>query len=459
MAARWQQDGMAARYFSFREFDGSINHILGKLDRDGKSEVVDELAIDVEDDVLLELRDRVFILAKDIYENKLRETETIGIDEKVDITLQKRNKSGDNQTISKDVVDLYEYTVGLSTVFPKNVLTRTSKLKEVKEPGAETAEKKNQAQEWKDLFASKNKEVIHQRIFNSEVMNRMKDQEKKIDSLLEGAEKNRKAIQSLETELNKAKEEIITLKAVVGIEKVGTLLHTSKPEEIKEVKDNPNSNQEKGASKDKETKAKCDICCNNNTEKKEEKKETPTSQGSTHTRPMVTRVTESNGKDFTTYIHKRGTPGSLPIEQERMQQQHQQHNSYGDNNYRRRQLRGVRKEKATSMYLSGIEIEEETNEDIVRIVKDHAWDKGIRIMGHHVIRTKRFPYVVGCKIVLPETQEYLALSPDTWPEEVSCRKWEPAWKRNANNGYSHRNYNEDSSWDSQDRGDRDSRYH
>ena len=55
-------------------------------------------------------------------------------------------------------------------------------------------------------------------------------------------------------------------------------------------------------------------------------------------------------------------------------------------------------------------------------------------MGHHVIRTKRYPYIVGCKIFIPESQEYLALNPETWPDNVTCRKWEPAWKRNQ--GYS-----------------------
>ena len=68
---------MAARFFSFREFDGRINHILGKLDRDGKSEVVEELANEAEVEVLQELRERVFILAKDVYESNLRETDYI----------------------------------------------------------------------------------------------------------------------------------------------------------------------------------------------------------------------------------------------------------------------------------------------------------------------------------------------------------------------------------------------
>ena len=100
------------------------------------------------------------------------------------------------------------------------------------------------------------------------------------------------------------------------------------------------------------------------------------------------------------------------------------------------------------MYLSGIEVEEsDKNEDVIQNVKGHAWDKGIRIMGQHVIRTKRYPFVVGCKILIPQSQQYLALAPDTWPEEVTCREWEPAWKRAANNGYNNDYNNRDRFYD------------
>ncbi len=88
------------------------------------------------------------------------------------------------------------------------------------------------------------------------------------------------------------------------------------------------------------------------------------------------------------------------------------------------------------MYLSGILLEgDETDEEVVQIVKEHAWNKGIRLMGHRVVRTKIYPYVVGCKIMLPESQEYIALTPDTWPSDVVCRKWEPAWKRKGYDNY------------------------
>ena len=138
----------------------TINHILGKLDRDGKTEVIEELANEAEDEVLQELRERVFILSKDIYESNLRETGTISKEEEVDIALQKRVKTTDTITLATDVVCLYEYTVGLATDFPKDVLTRSSKLKEIKKAhNGHTAEtkKSDPSNEWKNCLITRPK--------------------------------------------------------------------------------------------------------------------------------------------------------------------------------------------------------------------------------------------------------------------------------------------------------------
>ena len=157
----------------------------------------------------------------------------------------------------------------------------------------------------------------------------------------------------------------------------------------------------------------------------------------------------SNGTDFTTYLHKKGTPNSVPLEDYRREQQQQRSNGpAGGQGQRKQQLRGSKREKSMAMYLSGIAVEDETDEEIVKIVKDHARDQGIRIMGHSVIRTRRYPYVVGCKILMPETQEYLALTPQTWPADVECRKWETQSRRRwSPNGGWNKDNNEREDWD------------
>ena len=437
---------MAGRGFYFTEFDGRLNHILGKLERDGKNEVVEELATEAEQDVLQELRERVFILAKDMYENALRDTGTINNEEKVDISLQRRTKSGENSTLAKDIVELYAYTVGLQESFPKDVLTRNCKLKEIKKKDDEAiGAKPNQAEEWSELFNGKNREVVHQRIFNTEIMNRMKDMEKRMETMAHASEDDKNKIEQLQSDLRAANQEIATLKAVLKVpEKKVNDANTSQepPNNSENVIDNKDNNSAYPSLPPTRAGPSTSLLTGKASPMK--KVGTPP-QAQSQQNVMVTRVTESNG-DFTTFLHKKGTEQSAPLEQYRRDQQEEasgdrpappgRHAGY----QQRRQLRGVKRERGITMYLSGIEVDDESDEDIVHMIKEHAKDKGLRVMGHTIIRTWRYPYVVGCKIVIPENQEYISLNPDTWPADVSCRKWEKQQPRNQRRNDRNTNY-------------------
>ncbi len=426
---------MASRFFSFREFDGRLNHILGKLGHLDKNEVVNELATEAESDILQELRDRVFTLAKDLYENKLRDSNTINEDEQIDISLQRRNKNGENDVLAKDIVDLYEYTVEISADFPKELLTRNSKLKEVKKKD-EVEKKKDQVEEWRSLFSNSNKETVHQRIYNAEIMNMLKEQEKRIESLFNNAEKDRAIISDLQKDLTDAHKQIETLRNGKESEKDQSKVDTHKEGKGKEETTKPAQNLEPSPHSTKESTLY-----------------TTGQQGHSKSSPaMVTQMKDNLTGDTTTFLHKRGTPGSQPLEQYRKDMQ--QHNGRYNNksSSETRMFRGAKREKGTNMYISGIEVDDETDEDIYLMIKDHAKQQGIRIMGHHIIRTKKYPYIVGCKIFMPENQQYIALNPDSWPEDIQCRKWEPAWKRN-NGGYNN-GYSEDKYWDGYEDRDR-----
>ncbi len=409
-----------------QDFDGRINHILGKLDREGKSEVVNELALDVDYEVIQELRERVFILGRETYESKLKEAKELGEDDHVELSLQKR-KQGENESLAKDVVDLYEYAVGLSTTFPRDVLSRgcTSKLKDTTDLESKVGEK-DQVKQWKDILTGKNKEAIHQRIFNTEVKNLVKDLERKIEMLVKDAINDRRKIADLEKNLSEANTKIAHL-SERETENQEEVIVINKPDHPKTGTPPPDDKdtsqvQQQEIANNSNSQSQCQVCVHHTPS--EQKSLTPVARSA-----MVSTVMEDNGTR-TTYLHKAGTPGSLPIEQQR---RNQRVNSQPRN---KRILRGATKEKGLNMYLSGILLEgDETDEEVVQIVKEHAWNKGIRLMGHRVVRTKRYPYVVGCKIVLPESQEYIALTPDTWPSDVVCRKWEPAWKRKGYDNY------------------------
>ena len=132
----------AYRPYNFRDCDGRISHILGKVESQSVNDVIAELAIEAEWEVLTDVREKVFGLCKEIYEHHLREKGIIGENDKVDIVLFRRHNKDDNETVAKDIVDLYQYAVGLKISFPKEVLTRQSKFIDV-----EQAEDSSEVQE------------------------------------------------------------------------------------------------------------------------------------------------------------------------------------------------------------------------------------------------------------------------------------------------------------------------
>lgn len=87
-------------------------------------------------------------------------------------------------------------------------------------------------------------------------------------------------------------------------------------------------------------------------------------------------------------------------------------------------LKGIKQERGVALYLKSIHVNEETNEEIGRMVKDYAGSKGFRIMGFQVIRYRTCDDAVGCKIFVPDAQQHQALNPDAWPRDITCRRWE-----------------------------------
>ena len=91
----------------------------------------------------------------------------------------------------------------------------------------------------------------------------------------------------------------------------------------------------------------------------------------------------------------------------------------------RRKLAGLKAERGTALYVEHIQtMEDDSEEDIIKCVKDYAEHGGIRVMSAKVIKNRFCQDVVGCKVFIPEKQIRLACSPSFWPDPVSCRVWE-----------------------------------
>jgi hypothetical protein len=94
-------------------------------------------------------------------------------------------------------------------------------------------------------------------------------------------------------------------------------------------------------------------------------------------------------------------------------------------------LRGIKQEQGSHMYLQNIMVDDDSDEDIFNMIRVHARQNNLRIMSHKVIRNKYVWDVVGCKIVVPTSQEHMALNPGFWPCDILCRRWERLPPKNA----------------------------
>ena len=107
------------------------------------------------------------------------------------------------------------------------------------------------------------------------------------------------------------------------------------------------------------------------------------------------------------------------------------------------------------VYIKNIEVdEEETDESIGHMVRDHCKANGIRVMQWKVIRFKTVHDVVGCRILVPISEERKTMNSQIWPKELEVRLWEnfetwrSKWGGNRGQGYG-QNY-ENRAWDDDD---------
>ncbi len=183
--------------FNFSDFDGGISHLLASIETKSAPQVVNDLAIEVDYDVLNEVRNKLFGLCKDSHECRLKEKGIIGDNESLDIALVSRHRKDDNDTLAKDTVKLYEFAVGLKETFPKEVLTRQSKMKDIVQADSETVEKPD--------THKADKGSLHQRLFNVEIMNLVKEQGKTIQKLTQEHRQQQERINRLADDLKKTK--------------------------------------------------------------------------------------------------------------------------------------------------------------------------------------------------------------------------------------------------------------
>ena len=93
-------------------------------------------------------------------------------------------------------------------------------------------------------------------------------------------------------------------------------------------------------------------------------------------------------------------------------------------------LQGVRRMETVPLYVTNIQVEDETDGDVASMVIDYAKSRGIKVANSYIIRYKGCAHAVGCKVMVGVEYVEIALRPETWPEDIACRRWErpDVWK-------------------------------
>ncbi|CAH1791414.1 unnamed protein product [Owenia fusiformis] len=90
----------------------------------------------------------------------------------------------------------------------------------------------------------------------------------------------------------------------------------------------------------------------------------------------------------------------------------------------KRGLRGIAFERSKTLYLENIcQEESESDDDTIKIVKEHANSKDIKILQVYVVHNRVNSYRVGCKIIVPLSTASKAMESDMWPTPIACREW------------------------------------
>ncbi len=451
--------------------DENVQQILAKCENQSCEDVVDELATECEVEALLEEREKCFSLAKQTLEEVLKRDGTISDDERLDIQCVRRTNKTVKKNIAKEIMEMFQYIVGYSKVFPRHVLTKSSKL--VESAGAGDTGDKVRVNEKQEMKITDKMRLI-------ELQNTVNELCGKLDGVMVENRTMKERLQALENEMDEMKK---TRRDIDTVQNPNREVPTNEipivTANTDKGQDNKNeSKKQDGGGDGEDEDDSSDGDGSNGGEGGEaessDDSEIPCAQPSPKRKEQSIHynVMDENGMDWQTVIGKkqssqrnrrddknaeapRGSaqpstsrlPGSGQTTQagkqkqkvtysqivknlrterpERAERQERpQRPARNTQSSKNTMLRGIKQERSVALYLKSIAVTDEKDEEIGRSVKEYASKRGIRVMGFHVIRYKACVDAVGCKIFVPESQQHEALVQDVWPQNITCRRWE-----------------------------------
>ena len=408
------------------------------------------------DDLLVE-RENVFTAAKDKFEQLLRNEAMLGIEQHVDIEVAVKTNRTAPKTIAKEIVDMYDYIVGYSNVFPRAVLAKSCKYVDItqKESGRTKTQIYNPTMD---------------RMKITELSNMVKDLHGLVEKLTYDRDEDRSKILALEQEIVGLQGQVKLLQdkkpgadpqppsteptipaASTVTEATADIANTASGGDVNYAPHIAANTQIPNLAKQHDIPNARDVVFNDKVktngnrpkstvvEGNDGQKVTVIHRGNSLTKEIVSRVLAGQQpvleqkREEWPLLPSPQDPGSMSSWQQlpKMTTQKTERRQQTPNDVRPempqrelRGLRGKREEKGKMLYVKNIEVADETDEDIGQKVIAHCRDNGIRVMYFKVIRYRTCIDAVGCKFLVPETQERDALSTNMWPPELTVRRWE-----------------------------------
>ena len=123
---------LLATYFD-ENIDVTLQNILSKRDDDSRQRIEKDIVAEFGIETLLKERKSIFEIAKRKFEKILEDEGLLDSSDKVEIEIMKRTKSYAVEKVVKEIVDMYDYIVGYSEIFPRAVISKDSKYIDISE--------------------------------------------------------------------------------------------------------------------------------------------------------------------------------------------------------------------------------------------------------------------------------------------------------------------------------------
>ena len=432
---------------NYNEIDRNISLILDKCDESAQGDIIQQLEQEFDKKFLLDNRNLLFENAKIQFEHILKESGMMNEGDSTNIETVNRSLRNSATNIAKDMVDIHLFLAGKTTVFPRNTLSESVKFIEVLPADRVT-------------FGSQDIPVINIAEL-AEVSNLVNDLKNRVESLETTRAEDRARIIALEQELVQVRGQI-------------NLFHTAPRESIETQTGQTGQNVDVdvemedimsglGANNmdntDGNTEGHGSVETVQNLAVNPDTSSNPPSSGgqsNISVNPDTSSNPPSNGGGQSNISHNTNqtSDGSQPVrmtahrnlnststnqniesirrpllDNNRSRIYHIPNNNGGHTTIfdkRPRQLRpllGNPQERGAMFYIENISVDDENDKAIGNSIKEYCRNKGIRVMSYKIIRNKFCFDTVGCKVTVPESQEYIVLDPLSWPQNIKCRRW------------------------------------